>query len=281
MRRELRDFVTSTVEPAIAVIRSHEALQNNQEECFATAGGQHLRYRCCVYFSALTAALLEWRFGEGGDAVAGGTAGAAPPDRRMLYGLLARWFLQPPASAPQAWPLSSQLQAVAGRDDAYDLAALRAAAGRLPGPLGRYHAPLSVRGVRGTLWRCEMSTTHSYLVFEAAGHEDVLVDVSFKQFLVMPEWMEPRHFDACQEHRLFAAQPDAFVGTHAELEALMTEPGLAQTMRSVYERAGDATHDAPFADAGELRRMHTLRNHVLFAVHDVALRRRLCGRPSQ
>ena len=282
VRRELRDFVASTVEPAIAVIRAHEASQNNQEECFASAAGQHLRYRCCVYFSALTAALLEWRFGEGGNAIAGGAAGSAPPDRRTLYGLLARWFLQPPGSAPQAWPLSTQLHAEAGRADAYDLAALRAAAGRLPGPLGRYHAQLSVRGVRGTLWRCEVSTTHSYLVFEAAGHDDVLVDVSFKQFLVIPEWMGVRHFEACrQQPRLFDDVDDAFVGTHAELDALMTLPALGQAMRDVYERAGDATHDAPFSDAVELHKMHHLRNRVLFATHDVALRRSMCGKPTQ
>ena len=199
----------------------------------------------------------------------------------------ATWSANRTAAALSARPVAVLMGGRSGERDVSltsgraVVAALRQAAGRLPGPLGRYSAPLAVLGVHGTLWRCEVSTTHSYLLFEAAGHEDVLIDVSFKQFLVMPEWMEPRHFDACQEHRLFAAQPDAFVGTHAELEALMTEPGLAQTMRSVYERAGDATHDAPFADAGELRRMHTLRNLVLFAVHDVALRRRLCGRPSQ
>jgi hypothetical protein len=60
----------------------------------------------------------------------------------------------------------------------------------------RYRTPLTVLGVRGTLWRCEVSTTHSYLRFESDGHDDVLIDVAFKQFLVMPEWMEERHLDA-------------------------------------------------------------------------------------
>ena len=46
------------------------------------------------------------------------------------------------------------------------------------------------------MWRCEVSTTHSYLRFESDGHDDVLIDVAFKQFLVMPEWMEERHLDA-------------------------------------------------------------------------------------
>ena len=108
-----------------------------------------------------------------------------------------------------------------------------------------------------------------------------MIDVAFKQFLVMPEWMEARHFDACQSNDLLASLPDSFVGTHAQLEQRMTEQGLREIMQEVYETAGDPTHDAPFADAGELRRMHELRNLVMYATRDVALRRRLCGAPSQ
>ena len=50
VRRELESFVHEYVEPAIAAVRAHETLRGNGETCFATAGGQHLRYRCCVYF---------------------------------------------------------------------------------------------------------------------------------------------------------------------------------------------------------------------------------------
>ena len=295
VRRELQAFVQEYVEPAIAAVRAHETLRGNEETCFATAGGQHLRYRCCVYFSALAAALLEWRFGNPAlagvpiatatHADAGGVlgAGGAVRDTRLLYRLLARWLLQPPPTAPSTADLrSQQLQAEAGADG-YDLAALRAAASKLPGPLGRYRTPLTVLGVSGTLWRCEVSTSHSYLRFEphAHAHEEVVIDVAFKQFLVMPEWMEARHFDACQSNDLLASLPDSFVGTHAQLEQRMTEHGLREIMRDVYETAGDPTHDAPFADAGELRRMHELRNLVMYATRDVALRRRLCGAPSQ
>ena len=61
----------------------------------------------------------------------------------------------------------------------------------------------------------------------------------------------------------------------------MTLPALRDAMAGVYEHAGDAVDAAPFADAAELGRMHELRNHVLYAIRDVALRRRLCGAPSQ
>ena len=112
VRQELQSFVQEYVEPAIAILRAHETLRGNDETCFASPGGQHLRYRCCVYFSSLAAAMLEWQFGSstarGGAAVhlldashpshrhaAGAHAQLA--DRRVLYRLLARWCLQPAA----------------------------------------------------------------------------------------------------------------------------------------------------------------------------------------
>ena len=44
----------------------------------------------------------------------------------------------------------------------------------------------------------------------------MVIDVAFKQFLVIPEWMEARHFDTCLSQNLFASLPDSFVGAHAE-----------------------------------------------------------------
>jgi hypothetical protein len=107
---ELRTFVERTVEPSIALMRAHELERGNDETCFASSGGQHLRYRCCVYFTALSAALLEWRFGEAPGAATtwrvlsplAYDAERPVPDRQLLYGLLARWFLQPPAAAQLA-----------------------------------------------------------------------------------------------------------------------------------------------------------------------------------
>ena len=111
VRQELQSFVQEYVEPAIAILRAHETLRGNDETCFASPGGQHLRYRCCVYFSALAAALLEWQFGtsgtlagvplasaglSGATAASGGGAIASPSaretlaDTRLLYRPLAR-----------------------------------------------------------------------------------------------------------------------------------------------------------------------------------------------
>ena len=213
---ELKSFVQSSVEPAMAVLRERErgigSASSNKETCFGTVAGAYLRYRCCVYYSSLAAALLEQRFGA--TTQANPTAPTASP-----YQAMARWLLEPPADAdPVARALAVQLQA-----ESHSVAALHASATRLPGPLGRYSARLTVLGVPGTLSRCEMGTVHTFLLFVADGGriDDVYIDVTFKQFLVLPDWMKTRHYEAAERLGLFRQFPDAFVGTAEELAALM------------------------------------------------------------
>ena len=96
---------------------------------------------------------------------------AGPPRDRSL----ARWLLQPPQHSPPDVVARGhelvELAARAGgqRGEAYDLETMRRHAGKLPGPVGRYAARLSVLGVRGVLSRCEVSTAHTFLVFIADG----------------------------------------------------------------------------------------------------------------
>ena len=291
---ELRRFVMDEVEPALQQLKEHEQARGNYEVCFATAGGVHFRFRCCVYYSALAAALLEERYGRSeNDASSSlpqqlGESQRAEEsvsrswrdDRGVLYRLLAGWFLQPPSG------VAAQVDAVAAtliqRVTAADgLDGIREAAKRLPAPLGRYATTIRVSGVQGTLWRCEVQTAHTYLIFESPGLPDIVIDVSFKQFMLMPEWMEERHFEAAKARGLFTELADSFVGTHDELGELMTLDGLAQTMVTVFEHAGDAVTTAPFADARELEKMHRLRNDVMFAMSNLPLRRRICGHAAQ
>ena len=226
---ELKSFVQSSVEPAMAVLRERErgigSASSNKETCFGTVAGAYLRYRCCVYYSSLAAALLEQRFGA--TTQANHAAPTASP-----YQAMARWLLEPPADAdPVARALAVQLQA-----ESRSVAALHTSATRLPGPLGRYSARLTVLGVPGTLSRCEMGTVHTFLLFVAdAGRlDDVYIDVTFKQFLVLPDWMEARHYEAAERLGLFRQFPDAFVGTAEELAALMTLSALRTALEAAY-----------------------------------------------
>ena len=244
---ELRSFVQSSVEPAMAVLRERErgmgGGSSNKETCFGTVAGAYLRYRCCVYYSSLAAALLEQRFG----AMTAQTDRAAPT--ASPYQAMARWLLEPPADAdPVARALAVQLQA-----ESRSVAALHTSATRLPGPLGRYSARLTVLGVPGTLSRCEMGTVHTFLLFVADGGrlDDVYIDVTFKQFLVLPEWMEARHYEAAERLGLFRQFPDAFVGTAEELAALMTLSALRTALEAAYAAAPDAAPGRPSSFVNE------------------------------
>ena len=168
----LRALVQHQVEPAITALQSREASLSSTEECFSSAAGSFLRFRCCVYYSALAAAIIEARYGVESDPRATsrleGDVLTAPPPRALApYGALARWLLTPAASAgPDAHTLAGEFIATAEADEggSYDLSALRGAASRLPAPLGRYAARVRVHGILGTLWRCEViSAMHTVL----------------------------------------------------------------------------------------------------------------------
>lgn len=77
-----------------------------------------------------------------------------------------------------------------------NIASLHREASRLVGVLGRYSARLQVAGVPGSLVKCELGTTHTYLVFrpfDRGAAEDVVVIA-----LTPP----PRHNFAARELRL-------------------------------------------------------------------------------
>ena len=56
--------------------------------------------------------------------------------------------------------------------------------------------------IEGTLRRCDRDYAHTYLLFtvdgDDEGADDVLIDPSWKHQLLVPEWMEERHFKAAQ-----------------------------------------------------------------------------------
>ena len=302
------------IEPAIERLRASEMRQGSEEECFKTAAGVHLRFRCCVYFTTLAAGLLEQHYmlPQSLETVRYATAAGSGAMVKEIeqqrqqqrgvpshYGAMARWLLPPPPDAPAAaHALAEEFMATAenaspspgsgsggsgGESSGYSLVRMRAAASRLPGPVGRYAAALRVGGVHGTLWRCEISTVHTYLVFSAAGVEDILIDVTYKQFLVLPEWMEARHFQAALAANLFAELPDAFVGRVGELDQLMTLPALESAMRLAYAGAGDDAEERleQQGKAMSLSEMHTLRSEALFGLRDSRRRSLMCGKPAQ
>jgi len=275
----LSDLVASEVETGIRAVHAHELALGSRDPCFSSAAGAHLRARCCTYYSALAAALIEARFGfDSSMAEVNATKGVG-----RFYGLMAAWFLQPPAQATddekqRARKLAREAAHGGFRDG---MSGLHSAAGRLPGPLGRYWADIAVGGVRGTLWRCEAGTVHTFLVFRPAGPSavsdaDVLLDVTLRQNLLVADWLEDRHYEACAADGLLAAEPDWWVGTAEQLGGLLSADSLRENMRRVYEAAGDDLESAPWADERTLQYMHTLRNAQLYAIDSPARRAQRC-----
>ena len=282
---ELRSAIDELVEPAIAALRLHESQLGSNEDCFHGSAGEHLRFRCCVYFSTLAAGLLEWRFGvDNADANRNVPFARAP----SAYSAIARWLLRPPPlSEAHAIAHAESLMASAdsaARAGAYSLDRMRDAASQLAGPLGQYETKLHVGGVRGTLWRCEVSTAHTFLVFEpSAGSglaEDLIVDVSYKQFLVLPELMHSHHFDAARAIRLFDDEPESFVGPAAALDEKMSLSSLRAAFRRV-DHAVAGGGAARLSTHPDLGRLAALRNDGVFALRDRERRKRMCGRPWQ
>ena len=287
----LRVFMQKRVEPAISAVRKREAALSSTEECFASAAGSSLRYRCCVYYSAMAAAYIESHYGvktSDSRVTSHREAGISATPARALspYGALAHWLLTPSPSAEfNAHVLANELIMTAEADDgSYDLAALREAASRLPAPLGRYAARVEVHGILGTLWRCEVSTVHTYLVLEPDDGrlDDILIDVAFKQFLVLPDWLEQRHFEACAASDIFSHLDEAFIGPPAQLRTLFTLDDLRSRLEVVFALTGDSLDEA-LSRHGELEPMHRLRNDALFALSapERGGRRHLCGQPTQ
>ena len=287
----LSTLVRDEVEPAIAKLRVHEQLAGNQEDCFSAASGLHLRYRCCVYFSTLAAALIERRHGWPPSRVRG--AAESP------YAAMARWFLAPPDGASLAVRglAADLINAAQLAGESYTFATLRVAASRLPGPLGKYAARLRIGSVDGTLWRCEVSTVHTFLVFQAdnaPAMDAVIVDVTFKQFMVVGDWMTASHFEACAQAQCFSEHADAFVGTADELARVYTLSALDHTMQRVLVHDSRWTAETNGQDESgtslggasnrnmSLAEVHRLRNDGVFGLNDrEAHLRNFCGKPSQ
>jgi hypothetical protein len=101
-----------------------------------------------------------------------------------------------------------------------------------------------------------MGSTHTYLVFRAddqAQALDVVVDVTYRQFLVITEWMEGGRLaelmDAAAATGLFDGVPEWFVGTDQELAEVFTAQGLKEHMERAVAAAGYGRDDNDDEDA--------------------------------
>ena len=136
---ELRRFVDAFVEPALASVQAHEAQLLDAgdappSDCFSSAAGKALRWRCCVYFSNIAGALLEARFGALRPARAAvldfrqnaahsdfgnnnETVPASAVSLNLVYELTAKWFLANPNDPFALGVRAEQVRSVADVHD--------------------------------------------------------------------------------------------------------------------------------------------------------------------
>jgi len=297
---ELREFVRNVVDPAIKAIQANET-NGPHTDCFGTSAGRFLRSRCCVYFSNVAGSLIEARYGslrpprsQPLDLSLG-----LPPPLDLTYQLTAKWLLA---------HVNDPLALGVGAERVANVEGFHQQASRLHGPLGRYSATVTISGVSGTLVKCEMGTTHTYLIFRADDRNDaldVVIDVTYRQFLVVTEWMEGGRetelMDAAATAGMFDEVPEWFVGTDAEVSEVFTLQGLKENMERIVAGAGyeSSEHDSvttttghdirniklwgarPWLNLDELSNMHHLRNDVMLTLNSPSTRDRHCGLPTQ
>jgi len=289
---ELSSFVNEVVDPSIRLMEANESNSNSPHDCFSTAAGRVLRSRCCVYFSNVAGSLIEAKFGKlkPPRAVNLDLSDNEIPPLSLTYQLMAKWLLANP-NDPLA--IGVRAEKIRSIDEMHEKSKT------LPGPTGRYEAKIIVAGVPGTLVKCEMGSTHTFLVFQSDNNnlsKDVIIDVTYQQFLVITEWMDTRVEElalASEKTQYFNNLPKFMVGTDDDISEIFTIDGLKSEMDRIVKAAGYSSSDRskkngnkkwgtkPWKDRQQLENMHHLRNNVMMSLNNPETRRKFCGLPNQ
>ena len=194
----LKSYINAYAVGNIDVFRMFETLEKrNAEPCFTTDAGIHLGTRCCVFYTNIVGSLLAARFAPGvSDAQARFYSGYFPGE--ILDAMWRRWG---DVSQPSG---------------------------------GVYEVEIEVANVRGTLRKCEFGTVHTYMTFSSEETDDILIDASYKQILLLPDIMDEEAYSKCRDLGMYNNLPQAFVGTFAEFENVLSENDFVSHLEIVF-----------------------------------------------
>lgn len=202
---ELRRFVATHVDRAV---ERHQAWLRTQphdagDVCLEATSGRVLRHRCCVYSSNLAMAMLHFRYSVG-EALAA--------------------FDQLPGASLD---VMMRMFAVVNAERS-----------------GVYALPLVLsRGVPGTLVKCEFGDVHTFLVFRSERLDDIIIDVSYRQFLLLMDQAAEADVERGVALGLFAQYAPTYVGSEAGLvEGVLNVTRLAERHRRL-----EALHEPAFS----------------------------------
>ena len=106
----------------------------------------------------------------------------------------------------------------------------------LPGPTGRYRANVEIAGVRGQLIKCEMDAVHTYVFFTSPSiEEDIIIDVTYKQFLVITDWMG----DTPDSHHYQVSRVTPLTCTRLRVHVYTTYQRTAAAIVALFLRSSD------------------------------------------
>jgi hypothetical protein len=231
---ELKHFISTHVETAIEHYRRYNS--ETYEICFSSAAGRYLRHQCCVYFTNIAASQLFAKYGltPSGNTILDSTVGILQPENFPLINVLMR-----------TWAVENDSHS------------------------GIYTASLVVAGVQGTLIKCAFLDVHTYLVFTSPLIEDIIIDVSYFQFLLIPEHLSGVNFQQIEAVRPFDNLYPFFVGQERSLLRLFT---TTQVIRRHLSLFGDGTLDK------EARTDIQLKVPLLRSMFRKHVRLQMCGR---
>jgi len=228
---EIQGFVTTTVEKAIALFTSTELKNGKTEHCFIHPGAIYLRHRCCVYYSNIAASLLYLKYG---------------PDDIGDFDF----------NNININVIDYLFRLFAVQNDQRE---------------GIYSVPITVAGISGKLIKCEVLDVHTYLIFVSSELEDIIVDVTYRQFFYIPDLMEESYYDTIAQANLLKDKNEVFVGTRRELNNILSRDSLFALHNDLLRIHGKV------ANVGEFSRVHSSMD-IIFSEW---AKNNVCGKPTQ
>eukprot|EP01124_Arcella_intermedia_P012291 TRINITY_DN18648_c0_g1_i1.p1 TRINITY_DN18648_c0_g1~~TRINITY_DN18648_c0_g1_i1.p1 ORF type:complete len:205 (-),score=32.97 TRINITY_DN18648_c0_g1_i1:4-618(-) len=133
---------------------------------------------------------------------------------------------------------------------------------------GIYTTDITIQGIQGRLVRCEFSSVHTYLLFSSPSLEsDILIDGTFHQFLVFPEFLDVPDQRIARLGEQLQGVPKYFVGRLEEFHALYSKERLWGYTEAFLGAK---------ADLGEFEKVYQF-----FLVLYSKNARSMCGKPTQ
>jgi len=234
--KELRLFTTSVGVPGLKFFRYSQLMSSPGslvdpsigQGCFKSLAGGIIQYRCGPYYTNLMGALVEKTFSYSQDE--GQQRGINDlPSFNTLVKLYNEW---------KGTNVKDEIVSVT----------------------------VKIAGVDGWLSKCKFPNSHHYLIFQSEETEDIIIDASYKQFMVMSAAMFHNHVEAAE--KMLDHLPWTFVGTHDTLDKLYDPERLSRDMTFISKKFHIPSWSSSFQEFHNARKL----------MSDIEMKPKVCRR---